>query len=180
MEKITSTVDSEKLKVSSAYALGLGGLIPFWTIPFIGQIAVWWDEETALAYGEWIVLYAAIIASFMSGGRWAFRVLQPDTRPASVFGGFLGAVGPALVAWVIAAAPAEVLGTPFGLQARFFCLAVILLVQLFQDGSQVGPGGVPPWYFRLRTMLAVGATTPILLPMLILWVMWIFTGGGGA
>lgn len=176
MLKVTSEVDGDALKTSSAIALGFAGLIPFWTVPFFPLAAGWFGEDVALAVSQWIVIYAAVIASFMSGGRWAFRIMQPDTRPAAVFGGFLGAVVPALVVWVIASLPDPLFGMTFGPMAKLFWIAVILILQLFQDDEQALEGGIPGWYMRLRTMLVIGASTPILLPIILNTLLAFFTG----
>ncbi|NRA29249.1 MAG: DUF3429 domain-containing protein [Parvularculaceae bacterium] len=167
MDNIESQVDVGRLKTSSAAALGFGGVLPFWVAPFTGLLGSQISVELEAMLDLWIVLYAAIIVSFMSGGRWAFSVLAPDTRPGSVFGGFLGAVTPALAAWVIAALPSPLFGYDFGTDARLVLLAGLLILQLLQDSSHTDRGGLPLWYMDLRTLLVIGATTPLLGPPLL-------------
>lgn len=167
MKEIRSQVDRGELKTRSARWLGFGGLIPFWSLPFIQFAEPAMGEDWVLAFERWIVLYGAIIVSFMGGGRWAFRVFDVDDRPSAVFGGFLGAVTPALIAWVIAGLPEIIGGYAFAMLPRLFLIALLLLVQLAQDWVHYRRGGVPPWYFDLRLMLVTGATTPILAAILL-------------
>ncbi|MEM9837976.1 MAG: DUF3429 domain-containing protein [Pseudomonadota bacterium] len=165
MIKVRSDVDTDRLQQASAYALGLGGVLPFWTIPFVGAYAAWWGEDIAATIAQWGLFYAAIIVSFMSGGRWAFRVLEVDMRPTSVFGGFLGAVAPALIAWVLIGLPPTLGDTEIGNGLRFFLMGALLIIQLTQDDDQarIGPA-IPQWYMRLRGLLVLGAATPLMLP----------------
>jgi len=164
---VGSEVDVGRLKTGSAFALGFGGLLPFWTAAVIRWWPDWIGEDLAAIWSVWLVLYAAIIVSFMAGGRWAFSVLAPDTRPASVFGGFLGAIGPALAAWVIAAIPTQLFGRTFDAEPKLILLAGLLVLQWFQDNSHTNRGGMPLWYMELRTVLVLGATTPIFFPPII-------------
>lgn len=165
MIKVRSDVDADKLQQASAYALGLGGVLPFWTIPFMGAYTAWWGEEVAASIGQWGLFYAAVIVSFMSGGRWAFRVLEVDQRSASVFGGFLGAVTPALIAWVLIGLPPTLGEIEIGTGLRFFLMGTLLIIQLVQDDDQARIGkAIPPWYMRLRSILVMGAATPLILP----------------
>lgn len=165
MIKLRSDVDADQLQRASAYALGLGGVLPFWTTPFIGAYANWWGEAVAASIAQWGLFYAAIIVSFMSGGRWAFRVLEVDLRPTSVFGGFLGAVTPALIAWVLIGLPPVIGDTEIGTGLRYFLMGMLLIVQLTQDDDQARIGKViPAWYMQLRNLLVLGAATPLMLP----------------
>lgn len=167
MHNVESEIDVGRLKTNSALALGFGGVLPFWIAPFTGLISTQINLDLGSMMETWIVLYAAIIVSFMSGGRWAFSVLAPDARPSSVFGGFLGAVTPALAAWVIVALPSPLFDRDFSAEARLVLLAGLLILQWLQDNSHTDRGGMPLWYMDLRTALVLGATSPLLGPPLL-------------
>lgn len=164
MLKVTSAHDQARRQEISAQALGFSGLLPFWSLPFLPAIAWGFGDVFADDVLNAAMLYGAVIVSFMSGGRWAFRVVDADR--AGVFSGFLGAVTPALIAWAVVALPQSWLDFQFGALARLGCLAALLIFQLFQDRDQAG-GVIPPWYMRLRQMLVTGATTPIFISIIL-------------
>lgn len=165
MIEIRSTVDAEQLRQRSARWLGLGGLVPFWTLPLLRFFEEAMGTQWLVAAEQWVLIYGVTIVSFMGGGRWVFRLFDPATHPAALFGGFLGAVMPPLVAWVVASLPDVVLGSPLGPLARLAIIALLLLYQLFQDVAHRAV--MPGWYVELRIVLTVGATTPIVLAIIL-------------
>ncbi|MEE4208843.1 MAG: DUF3429 domain-containing protein [Parvularcula sp.] len=167
MKHLISGVDAPMLARRSAYQLGFAGLIPFWAIPVTVLLGSSFSEGTYLALLLWFAGYGAVIVSFMGGSRWVLSMAKPDTRDASLFGGFLGAVGPPLAAW-LALIPAG-LFVPFDPHPlmRLAIIGLLLAFQLLQDWSHAERGGVPPWYMDLRKALTFGAVTPIALAILI-------------
>jgi hypothetical protein len=167
VKHLNSNIDAPMLARRSAYQLGLGGLVPFWAILVVVIFRAGFTEEFYRALLLWLATYGAVIVSFMGGSRWVLSIFSPDTRDASMFGGFLGAVMPPLVAWA-AMAPGGVLWTeaPHPL-TRLGIIALLLVFQLVQDWTHAERGGVPPWYLDLRKLLTLGATTPIALAIVV-------------
>lgn len=165
MKEIHSSVDSDALRNRSAQWLGFAGLIPFWMLPIVQFGEAGLGEEWKRAAETAVLLYGVTIVSFMGGGRWVFRIFDVDDRPLALFGGFLAAVMPPLIAWVTAAAPEIMWGREFGPLARLLIIAFLLLFQLGQDWAH--RRNIPGWYMDLRIMLTVGATTPIFLGLIL-------------
>jgi hypothetical protein len=129
-----------------AWALGLGGLIPFAV-----SAGVFGFGEARLAGPALLslVTYSAAILSFLGGARWGAEIMRTD-RPDTFT--MVGSVLPALVAWGLLAAP---FATP-AWQLSGFILA--FLVCWLWD---VRSGGLPPWYEKLRTLLTLGAVVAL-------------------
>ena len=148
----------------SAVILGLGGLLPFWTLPVIAVFSGLIGAEMAETLLGFVALYGAIICSFMGGTRWGLAMRTPEAGP---FSGLLGSVMPPLLAWVVVGAPA------FGLTAleaplvQLLVIAGLLAFQLVEDWRSTGRKLLSPWYLRLRMTLVAGVTTPIILALII-------------
>lgn len=158
MKEIRSSVNERELLRRSVRILGFGGVVPFWAVLFLQFAEPALGEDTVRMGERWVLLYALTICSFMGGGRWVFRLFDPDTHPRSIFGGFLSAVMPPLLAWVIAAWPDLLLGRELTPLVRLVLIGLLLVFQLVQDLTH---RSVPPWYKEIRIMLTTGATTPI-------------------
>lgn len=166
MLKITSEVDKEALAQRSGRSLGYAGLLPFWALPILVLAQNSFEPTVYQALLKWLILYGVVIVSFMGGSRWALSVISPDARPQSVFGGFLGAVMPALLAWfIILPEPILPSWNPQPV-TQGMLLALLLGVIFLQDWSHSKRGGVPLWYMDLRTHLTIGASTPLILAAL--------------
>ncbi|GGY45145.1 DUF3429 domain-containing protein [Parvularcula lutaonensis] len=159
VKEVHSSVDTGALRSRSAQWLGFAGLIPFWMLPIIQFGEAGLGTEWKHAAETAILLYGVTIVSFMGGGRWVFRIFDVDDSPTSLFGGFLAAVMPPLVAWAVAAAPDILWGREFGPLPRCLIVAFLLLYQLGQDWAHRRV--IPAWYMELRIMLTIGATAPI-------------------
>lgn len=127
-----------------ALLLGLAGLIPF----IAGAAAQWQalpliGAETGL---KLVVIYGAIILSFLGGIRWGTAIGPYDTgRQGLEFS-------------------ASVLGSLAGLAAAFLPaipgLALLIagfLMQGLWDVMSVDAGRLPAWFGRLRMILTAGA-----------------------
>lgn len=128
----------------AALALGLAGLIPF----AAGALALWMPmpllaPEAGLRL---IVVYGAIILSFLGGIRWGTALGPYDAaRQAREFA-------------------ASVLGSLAGLAAVFLPsipgLALLIagfLSQALWDVTSAESGRLPGWFGRLRVLLTCGA-----------------------
>lgn len=132
----------------ATWTLTLAGLIPF-----VGGAAGMWQYkgEDPLLYarvGYGLVLYSAVILSFLGGIRWG-RALGEDGARGIVL--FL-AVVPSLAAWGLAFAS-------FGLLEWwvFAGFAGLFALQFLWDWISVGPKGLPLWFLTTRQVATVGA-----------------------
>jgi hypothetical protein len=139
-----SNVSSAKRIPAAAMALGLGGLVPF----AAGAAALWLPLPwlTPDAGLRLIVVYGAIILSFLGGIRWGVALGPYDTaRQSRDFA-------------------ASVLGALAGLAAVFLppvpALALLIagfLSQALWDVTSAEAGRLPGWFGRLRMLLTSGA-----------------------
>lgn len=134
---------------ASALALGLAGLIPF----VAGAIALWvplplLGPEDGLRL---LVVYGAIILSFLGGIRWGTAIGPYDgARQTREFG-------------------LSVLGSLAGLAAVFLpptagvtLLIAGFLVQALWDVTSAEAGRLPMWFGRLRMLLTAGAVIALI------------------
>ncbi len=123
--------------------LGLAGLIPF----VGGAILAWVLPQpwAAKAYGA-VMLYAAVILSFMGGCRWGFAAAGLGTGPGYLSLGL--STLPALLVWLVFSMP-----LPFPEVWLMFGFAVLLA----SDVLVTRTGGAPAWWPALRWPLSLGA-----------------------
>jgi hypothetical protein len=137
---------------ASALLLGLSGLIPF----AAGAAAQWVPlplvtAETGLRL---IIVYGAIILSFLGGVRWGTALGPFDARrqglefSASVLGSLAG-----LAAVFLAAIPALAL------------LIAGFLMQALWDVTSVESGRLPQWFGKLRMLLTAGAVVSLVVAL---------------
>lgn len=137
----------------AALLLGLAGLIPF----FAGAAAQWASlpllaQDTGL---KLIIVYGAIILSFLGGIRWGTAIGPYDQgRQTMEFS-------------------ASVLGSLAGLAAVFLpsipALALLVagfLMQGLWDVMSVDGGRLPGWFGRLRMILTAGAVISLVAALL--------------
>ena len=128
---------------------GLLGLLPFWGLALSTQLSSGLDPLLALMA---LIMYGAIILSFVGALWWGIAVHAPDTAPRTAM--FIWSVVPALIGWgSIMTEPA------LGLRMLIAGLAL----QWLLDGLLMRrvPSLIPRWVFRLRTMLTLGATSAL-------------------
>jgi Protein of unknown function (DUF3429) len=92
-----------------------------------------------------LVIYAAVILSFMGGVHWGLALQQAPSAS------FAASVVPSLVAWGAAAF--------FDPKTALSVMASGFLALLAYDVAVVRAGGAPDWYRRLR----IGLTTVVVL-----------------
>lgn len=127
----------------AALALGLAGLLPF----AAGALALWVALPVLTpALGlQLVIVYGAIILSFLGGIRWGTAIGPYDTRrqglefSASVLGSLAG-----LAAIFIPPVPALTL------------LIAGFLMQALWDVLSVEAGRLPAWFGKLRMLLTAG------------------------
>jgi len=137
----------------AALVLGLAGLIPF----AAGAASLWvrlplLSPETGL---QLVVVYGAIILSFLGGIRWGTAIGPYDAgRQAPEFA-------------------ASVMGSLAGLSAAFLpaipALALLIagfLAQGLWDVMSVDSGRLPGWFGRLRMILTAGVVVALVTALL--------------
>ncbi len=119
---------------------GLLGLIPFLAPPMIG--ALFPDHASISARA--LIVYGAVILSFLGGARWGLAVGQTPVKPRVI----ALAMTPPLVGWALVLAP------PHHARLQLLGLALALIAQgVWDDRAR----DLPTWYPRLRRVLTLGA-----------------------
>lgn len=131
----------------AATVLGYAGLLPLYAAAFAVALSptlmpVQWALNAHLGG----LYYAAILLSFLAGGRWFLGVQRQDE------GSLAWAAIPALLGWV-AIWPSGFLGLAIGAAWRYVILLLAFVLVMIWDLRAVNAGHVPPWYGRLRVRL---------------------------
>jgi hypothetical protein len=124
----------------AALIYGLLGLIPFLAPPMVA-IA---HPGLGGVCGVILMLYGALILSFLGGARWGFAWASPTPGVGIISLSML----PTLTALAILVLP------PSARAWRLLGLAAALVAQGLWD---IRDRGLPGWYPRLRTILTLGA-----------------------
>jgi hypothetical protein len=122
---------------AAARALGVAGLIPFVGLALLVAFSPEIKGEAATG----LLIYGAVILSFLGGIRWGFAVIEGDQAGWSGYG---LSVVPSLFAWV-----AALWGGPAGL----LLLALSLAAWFGYEYSAPPAITLPAWYMRLRGLL---------------------------
>jgi hypothetical protein len=129
--------------------LGGAGLAPF----VIGAlITVAEPQAGGLPWAQIVVVYGAVILSFLGGIAWGLASAAAAQNPRLQVrtGLFTVSVVPALVGWVACFLP-----RPLGL----LILAVSFVAMVLLDRHVAAEGLVPAWWMRLRSILSAIAAT---------------------
>ena len=130
---------------------GLLGLLPFWGLALCTVVDTGLNAVLAVVA---LVMYGAIILSFVGALWWGIAVHAPATAPRNLM--FVWSVIPALIGW-----SATLVSPETGLRMLMSGLALQWLLDNMLM-RQV-PGLIPRWVFRLRTILTLGAVSPLAL-----------------
>ncbi|MDO9223131.1 MAG: DUF3429 domain-containing protein [Caulobacter sp.] len=127
------------------------GLIPF----LAPGLAGWVWPASAPAAGAALAVYAALILSFLGGGRWGMAVAAPqvDSRIVTL------AMLPSLAGFALLMLPAE---------ARGWQLAGLAAAHILQGAWDLRANTVPAWYAGLRGQLTLVALAGLTLGLLVL------------
>jgi len=133
-----------------ALAYGLGGLVPFVTIPAHMVNAGVFIPELAYCH----LAYGAIILSFLGGTRWGLTLPHPQANSLEPDWANLGwAVAPSLIGWA---------GLLVSTSAGVASVAGGLSLVLFKDlKTEV----YPQWFKALRVLLTSVAVTALLITL---------------
>lgn len=128
---------------ASARWLGFAGLLPFW----LPLIAIYGGGFIAPERGLMLLMvYAAIILSFLGGIRWGGALKQPRGPVQSTL--FVFSVVPSLASYTALVLPAA---------AGLTLLLCSFLVQGVWDVQSAQRGDFPAWFATLRAVLSLGA-----------------------
>ncbi len=128
-----------------ARAMGLAGLLPF----TFGALAVCFAPEIRAEAASALIVYGAIVLSFLGGVRWGFAMLEGGEGSWSAYG--LSAI-PSLLAWIGA-----LTSGPEGL----IILALALVLWFFAERANPPSLPLPAWYGRVRGVLTAIATVSL-------------------
>lgn len=140
-----------------ALLLGWGGVIPFgaMALALLGGMTV-----GQLDLAQTLVIYGAIILSFMGGVHWGLAMAAPETGgrdERSTQGQLCFSVVPALIGW-----GATLLATPAGLLLLVAAFIALLAVDLTWTSGR----SAPRWYGKLRAQL----TAAVIVSLVAAWV----------
>ena len=132
---------------SAALWLGLAGLIPFWLplIPLYGSGMIGPDRALLL-----LMVYAAVILSFLGGIRWGAALKLPRGPLQSTLLAF--SVVPSLAGYAALLLPSV---------AGLVLLLSGFLLQGVWDVQSAQRGELPAWFATLRALLTSGAVIAI-------------------
>ena len=154
-----TNIPSIKSIPSSVAWLGYGGLLPF-----VGLAAgCFTDAAYGALFQVALVLYGAVILSFVGALHWAFAMTLPGLSAAKRRECFVWSVVPALLAWVAAtliAVPAQgrVLSMFYGFAVAAALLIVGFVANYVQDVRLARVAALPLWYLPLRLRLTTVAS----------------------
>jgi hypothetical protein len=128
-------------------------------LPFIGSALLILTAPPEAAGLAWtaLLVYGAVILSFIGGIRWGMAIQEPANQgmepAAPLWQPLLVSVAPSLAGWVALLLPPPL--PPFVLAAGF-------LAMLRSDWRAARTGGAPPWYPLLRWPPTAIAVTSLL------------------
>lgn len=138
-------------------ALMFGGIVPF--VSSAGLMLVWREDLALLNLAAlWLLVYAAVILSFLGGVRWGVEIAKRERpRFAELGPSVLGA----LAGWGLVMA-----GFQHGMQAWIFAAMGGALVLHFLYDS-ISPE-LPFWYRRMRLWPTLGAALSLAMAFFLL------------
>jgi len=145
--------------------LGFGGLIPF----VAGAIGLALGGQAELQAANALPVYAAVILSFLAGGRWAAELVIRGDAPRG--GVLLLAILLALAGWI--AVPLQVWsqpGLPLNLELTGWVILIAgFLIQYLWDRAAIRDATFPEWYLPLRLLLTGGAVLSLAAAAFVRW-----------
>jgi hypothetical protein len=145
--------------------LGFGGLIPF----VAGAVGMGLGGQAELQAANALPVYAAVILSFLAGGRWSAELVIRSDTPRS--GVLLGSIIIALAGWI--AVPLQVWSRPgLTLNLELIGWGVLIAgfaIQYLWDRAAIRDAVFPEWYLPLRSMLTLGAVVSLSIAAFIRW-----------
>ncbi|MEM7492691.1 MAG: DUF3429 domain-containing protein [Pseudomonadota bacterium] len=137
--------------------LTLSGIAPFIGLS-LGMVILQENVGLLITLALWLLVYAAVISSFVAGIRWGAEIALKEAPSASIL---TVSVIPPLLAWLA-------VGLYFRFSTRpegFLALAVIFAALYAWDR---GSRDLPAWYRSLRVWPTLGASFSLLLAYILL------------
>ena len=128
---------------------GLFGVLPFWGLALATVVDLGVEPLLALMA---LIMYGAVILSFVGALWWGLAVHAPLSAPRSTM--FAWSVVPALIGWAATLTPPET-GLRMLMAGLTFQWLLDSMLRRKMPELMVG------WVFRLRTMLTGGALTAL-------------------
>ena len=143
----------QSIPISVAW-LGYGGLLPFVAL----AVACFTSAEYGLLGRVALIVYGAVILSFVGALHWAFAMTLPDLSAAKRNECFIWSVVPALLAWpaatlMAAFAQGVIASVFFGISLAAALLITGFLTNYMQDLRLARVAALPLWYLPLRLRL---------------------------
>lgn len=132
---------------------GFAGLIPF----FGGAFGLALGGPVAIQAANFLPIYAAVILSFLAGGRWTAEIVlradapRPGVLLLAVFLALSGWLAVLMQVWNRPDLPLNTELTGWGILIAGF------VIQYLWDRGAVRGGTLPRWYLPLRLILTLGA-----------------------
>ncbi len=142
---------TQKLSIPKpALLLGWLGALPFATLSFTTVVG---SAEMAARASHALVIYAAIILSFMGGAQWGLAMIAGAASQDLLLRRLTFSVVPALAAFILAALPGR---------AAMLGLSAVFVTLLAYDVTTARAGVAPGWYPALRLQLTVAVVLCLL------------------
>ena len=154
MTKLSNPVDTFKTIIPPIVNwLGYGGLLPFVAL----AAAVWVDSSRSSLWGDALLVYGAVILSFVGALHWGFAMSQSDMSAHQRTHCFVWSVVPALLAWVA-------LLVKYAVSPQYACVLLVagFLIHFWQDKRLVKWARLPVWYLPLRLRLTFVACASLI------------------
>ncbi|MCC5997058.1 MAG: DUF3429 domain-containing protein [Oceanicaulis sp.] len=145
--------------------LGFAGLVPF----VAGALGLAMGGQIALQAANALPVYAAVILSFLAGGRWAAELVIRADAPRSgvlilaVILSLAGWLAVLMQVWGRPGLPLDLELTGWGVLIAGFAIAYLW------DRAAVRGATYPAWYLPLRLLLTAGAMLSLILAAFIRW-----------
>lgn len=144
-------IHSSQEPPKSASWLGYAGMIPF-VAAAIGTFLFRSDVELQNLMGTTLLIYGAVILSFLGGIRWGVALTLRDKN--GQMKQLCLSVLPALLGWVCVLLPSQA--------TALIMLAIGFAGQLYFDLHSTAQEQLPGWFGKLRIRLTVGAVVALL------------------
>jgi hypothetical protein len=154
MTKLSNPVDTFKTIIPPIVNwLGYGGLLPFVAL----AAAVWVDSSRSSLWGDALLVYGAVILSFVGALHWGFAMSQSDMSAHQRTHCFVWSVVPALLGWIA-------LLVKYAISPKYACVLLVagFLLHFWQDKRLVKWVSMPIWYLPLRLRLTFVACASLI------------------
>ena len=138
--------------------LGYGGLLPFVALTTCALLSAEYRPVCQIA----LILYGAVILSFVGALHWAFAMTLPGLSASKRSESFVWSVVPALLAWpaallMVAAVRDSFVSATLGATIAAGLLLAGFISNFVQDARLASVARIPAWYLPLRLRLTVVA-----------------------